>query len=226
MRCHKHRGMPEAGPRKATARKGQRPAAGGQRASPMPARRPPSRSPRPRRRQPTAQERRRRERVEVAARFCADTLSESWQETVAGRATDYVTDETWQRLFRSSRRRRCKFLAELASAVLAGKKGMHDLVGWAASGLASLFGADRVARTFVRELASRIPLPPDAKLVATARGIQVTGILLCVVNGDDLTRCHCFIDLASNEAKTRVKKILEAAMTDWTELATFPGKGR
>jgi hypothetical protein len=30
----------------------------------------------------------------------------------------------------------------------------------------------------------------------------------------------------SNEAKTRVKEILEAAMTDWAELATFLGKGR
>jgi hypothetical protein len=101
---------------------------------------------------------------------------------------------------------------------------MHDLVGWAAMGLASLVGADRVAGTFVRELASRIPLPPDARLVATARSVQVTGILLCVVNGDDLTRCQCFIDLALNEAKTRVKKILTVAMTDWTKLADFPAK--
>ena len=114
----------------------------------------------------------------------------------------------------------------MASAVLAGKKGMHDLVGLAAMGLASLVSADRVARRFVRELASQIPLPPDAKLIATARAVQVTGILLCVVNGDDLTRCQCLIDLALNDAKTGVKKVLMAAMTDWTVLATFPVKSR
>ena len=68
------------------------------------------------------------------------------------------------------------------------------------------------ARTFVRELASQIPLPPDAKLTATARAVQVTGILMCAVNGNDLTRCQCFIDLALNDAKTRVNKILTAAM--------------
>jgi hypothetical protein len=64
----------------------------------------------------------------------------------------------------------------------------------------------------------------DAKLVATARGVQVTGVLLCLANGDDLTRCQCFIDLALTETKTRVKKVLVAAMTDWTGLAAFPPK--
>jgi hypothetical protein len=171
-----------------------------------------------------AQERRRRERIEEAARFCADALNDSWQQAVADRAKDYVTEKTWQELFRRRRRRRCKLLADLASAILVGKKKLHDLVGSVASWFTSLMGGDRVVQAFVRELASSIPLPPDAKLVATARGIQVTGILLCVVNGDDLTRCQCFIDLALDEVKTRVKKILVAAMTDWAGLAKFPGR--
>ena len=42
----------------------------------------------------------------------------------------------------------------------------------------------------------------DAKLVATARGVQVTGVLLCLVNDDDLRQCQCFIDLSLEQAKT------------------------
>jgi hypothetical protein len=52
----------------------------------------------------------------------------------------------------------------------------------------------------------------------------VTGVLLCLVSGDDLTRCQCFIDLALSETKTQVKKILVAAINDWTGLANFPAR--
>jgi hypothetical protein len=95
-------------------------------------------------------------------------------------------------------------------------------VGSFAGWLTSLIGGDEVTKAFARELATRIPLPPDARLVAVARGLQVTGVLLCVANGDDLTRCQCFIDLALAETKTRVKKILLAAVDDWTGLAAYP----
>jgi hypothetical protein len=162
--------------------------------------------------------------VAEAASVCSDLLTEGWKETVASRATDYVTEETWQRLSRQRPRRRCRLLAKLAAAVLAGKKKLHDLVGALAGWLTSLIGSGNITKVFVRELASSIPLPPDVKLVAVARGLQVTGILLCVANGDDLTRCQCFIDLALAEAKTQVKKILIAATNDWTGLAAFPPK--
>ncbi|KAB1930796.1 hypothetical protein F8271_27120 [Micromonospora sp. ALFpr18c] len=136
--------------------------------------------------------------------------------------TEYVAEETWKRLFGRRRRRRCKLLAQTAGAVLAGKQMLHGLVGAVAAWLASLFGGDRVVQSIARQLASNIPLPPDAKMVATARGLQVIGVLLCLFNGDDLRRCQCFIDLALEEAKTQVKKILLAAMENWTALAWFP----
>lgn len=65
---------------------------------------------------------------------------------------------------------------------------------------------------------------PNSWLVA--RGLQVTGILLCLVDGRDLTRCQCFIDLALAETKSRVKQILLAAMDDWTRLATYTPSSR
>lgn len=88
----------------------------------------------------------------------------------------------------------------------------------------SLLGGGRIEQRFVRELASRLPLPGDAKLVATARGVQVAGILLCVLNGDELSRCQCFVDLALEQAKSTVKRMLVSAMEDWTVLENFPSK--
>lgn len=85
-------------------------------------------------------------------------------------------------------------------------------------------GADGPARAFTEELISNIPLPFDAKMIAAARGVQVAGILLCLMDNRDLTKCECFIDLALAETKERVNQILIAAMSNWTGLARFtPG---
>ncbi len=64
----------------------------------------------------------------------------------------------------------------------------------------------------------------DARCVATARGLQIAGVLLCLANGDDLTRCQCFIELALEHAKETVKRILTTALEDWAELAQYVGK--
>jgi hypothetical protein len=71
---------------------------------------------------------------------------------------------------------------------------------------AAAFCADALTSTwrdavqaFAAELAASLPLPWDAKVTATARGMQITGILLCVTNGRDLTTCYCFTDLALTE---------------------------
>jgi hypothetical protein len=56
------------------------------------------------------------------------------------------------------------------------------------------------------------------------RGVQVVGIVVCVLDGEDVTRCQCFIDLVLTETKTQVKRILLAAMADWRRLADL-GRG-
>jgi hypothetical protein len=161
------------------------------------------------------------ERVRKAAVFCADSLSDGWQEAVADRATDYA-QTAWERLSRSRRKRNCKALARIARSILAAKAQIHrligKLVGWAAGAL----GAGGAARAFTEELAANIPIGPvDAKMIAVARGVQIAGILLCVMDGRDLEKCECFRDLALAETKERVKQILMAGMSDWTNLARF-----
>jgi hypothetical protein len=98
---------------------------------------------------------------------------------------------------------------------------VHKTVGKAAGWAAGVLGASDPAQAFYEELMSRIPLPTDAKMIAAARGVQIAGILLCVMDGRNLTKCECFIDLAMTETKERVNRILVAAMSDWTGLKRF-----
>lgn len=159
-------------------------------------------------------------RVEKAAELCADLISSGWQETVADQILAYAPT-TWVRLRRSSRRRTCKALARLARGVLKTKtlihKGIGQLTGWTVS----KFGAGDATHAFAEELASNIPLPTDAKMVAVARGLQVAGILLCVMDGKDLERCDCFVELVRTETEERIKQILTAGMSNWVNLARF-----
>lgn len=135
-----------------------------------------------------------------AAAFCADSLTDGWQAAVAERISDYA-NTTWKRLSRSRRKHNCKALARMARAILATKDHIHELAGQLSSHAASRFCVKGAARAFTEELVSNIPLKPiDAKMIAVARGIQITGILLCVMDNRNLTECQCFIDLALAES--------------------------
>jgi hypothetical protein len=170
--------------------------------------------------QPPSRRDQERERVREAAVFCADSLSGSWQATVADRLTGYA-QTTWERLARSRRKRNCKALARIAQSILEAKTQIHRAVGTLFGRAAGALGAGDPARAFTEELAANIPLPIDAKMIAVGRGVQVAGILLCLMDNRDLTKCECFIDLALAETKERVNQILVAAMSDWRGLARF-----
>ena len=96
-------------------------------------------------------------------------------------------------------------------------KGVGKLFGW----VVGRFGAGDAVRAFAEELASNIPLPTDAKMIAVARGLQMAGILLCVMDDKSLEQCVCFIDLVRTESEERVKQILITGMSDWVNLARF-----
>ncbi|MGH3298768.1 MAG: hypothetical protein ACRDP7_43955 [Trebonia sp.] len=96
-------------------------------------------------------------------------------------------------------------------------KGVGKLTGW----FVGKFGAGDATRAFAEELASDIPLPTDAKMVAVARGLQLAGILLCVMDGKNLAQCDCFVELVRTETEERVKQILIAGMSNWVDLARF-----
>lgn len=152
----------------------------------------------------------------------ANLTLDGWGEAVADQAVSHISTETWGRLISPAGGARCRLLASLASSMLDGLRLGHrvfaNLVDW----LLGLLGMEGIERRFARELASRLPLPGEAKAIATARGVQVTGIVLCIMRGDTMRECQCFIDLAVSESKARAKEILVAAMSDWVQLARFP----
>lgn len=163
-----------------------------------------------------------RERVKKAADYCSDIFTDGWVAAVADQATKYVVSDTWHRMF-SSRGKQCQALARIAQRILAARDQLHDWLGEFIAWLLSLVNIGTAARDFAGELAANIPIPViDLKIVAVSRGVQVSGIVLCVARNEDLTRCQCFIDLALTETKTRVKKILVLATGDWVKLAEHP----
>ncbi|WP_157430942.1 hypothetical protein [Actinomadura macra] len=148
-------------------------------------------------------------------------ISGAWQDAVNHRARRYVSEDTWLQITSRRHHRKCTLLAEIASAILNGKDAIHGFVGSVAGEVAFLFGAGRVVKTFAQELTSRLPLPMETELVAVARALQVTGVFLCSLNGDDLTSCQCFIELALAETKETVGNLLTAAMNDWVNLGSY-----
>lgn len=169
---------------------------------------------------PTSRSEQERKRVEKAAQLCADVISSGWQEAVTDQIMAYAPT-TWGRLSRSNRKRNCKALARMARLILAAKAQIHEAFGKMIGWVVGRLGGGDAARAFAKELASNIPLPIDAKMIAVARGVQIAGILLCVMDDRELTECECFIDLALTETMERVKQILVAAMSDWVNLARF-----
>lgn len=149
---------------------------------------------------------------------------EAWRDEVADRLTDKAGD-TWQRLAGSSHRRRrryCKALARMARTILKTKDRLHDLAAELAGDAVSVAGVHGPALDFTKELVRRIHIPVlDTKMVAAARTIQMAGIVLCLMDDRDLTRCQCFIDLALAETKERASQIMEAALGNLTRLAEF-----
>jgi hypothetical protein len=81
--------------------------------------------------------------------------------------------------------------------------------------------APTIEIAIVDEVASRVPLPIDQPFTAVARGIQVTGICLCVLQDRDLVRCRCFVDLVKLEGRQQLNRVFKAALGDWISLQRY-----
>ncbi|MGP3962727.1 hypothetical protein ACTWPT_42715 [Nonomuraea sp. 3N208] len=138
------------------------------------------------------------------------------------RACEYASKETWAKLTKRWNGKRCQTLAQIARDVLEGKEQIHAGIGKVAGFLVGLFKGGSLERTFAAEIVSRIPLPIlDEKLTATARGLQIVGIGVCCMQGYDLSRCACFVDVAKFEGKAQLKKLVLTGAEDWASLSTF-----
>ncbi len=182
-----------------------------------------------------ARKRREREqqRLDQAVAYCIDAIAQGAIEAAKERAADYISEQTWQRVSRSWRGRNCVALAELAQAIMDGRdmlrKGISQLLKpvfdlleeWLAksAALRHVFDlpvlryvnqalAARLARVVAQEVFERMArrlTVADHQLTATARAIQMTGIIFCVMQERHLTTCACFASIVKTDGKEIVK---------------------
>jgi hypothetical protein len=67
-----------------------------------------------------------------------------------------------------------------------------------------------------------VPLPfVDHYAVIAARGLQVAGIVMCVLHRQPVVSCACFKDVVMAEGKERMNAMLVAAADDWSGFRRF-----
>lgn len=168
-------------------------------------------------RQPERAERRDFDLVREAASYCADAIGSGALAAMEERAGEYVSEKTWDKTRRSWGTRNCRALAGLARGILDGKKQIHRGVGKVTGFVMGGFGSPRIARLLAEEIAARVPLPfIDDSATIAARGVQATGIMMCLLQGRELVDCACFADVVIAEGKERTKRLLVRAMSDWS----------
>jgi hypothetical protein len=140
----------------------------------------------------------------------ADVLSEMLTDGLVAALGDLVVDYVGSGTKRQLRRRRartanCQEIADAAKAVLDLKDKAHELTG---QGVASLLPSStpRLARSLTANMAQKLPLPWDAKLEAIARGLQATGIFLCVVRLLPPEACPCLGMIANEMTDEAIKQ--------------------
>lgn len=162
-------------------------------------------------------------KVQRAVDFCHETLATDLWTAAADQALGYAKDEHMRRFLKDGRTYNCENLASLARDILLGKDALHEGIGWIADQAMTLMGRPHLERLLARHLAAKIPVPTvDDTLITASRGLQMTGIALCLTEGRELNRCACFIDVALTEGRERVKTLIATAAGDWAELHGIP----
>jgi hypothetical protein len=156
--------------------------------------------------------------IEEAFEYFSEVLDGNLIDAAASNAADYVGAKIWSELTRDWSGRNCRWLARLARRALNGMDWLHGWVARIVVFLLELFGLPRIVCLFGRTLAKRIPLPGGHELKMVARGMQIAGIVICILDGRDLRKCSCFVDVVLEEGKERLQRLMEKAAGDWRDL--------
>lgn len=171
-------------------------------------------------------EERERRIIEGAINYCQDAIDSDALAAAIRHAADYASEKTWHRLTVGWSGKRCRTLAELARQTLEGKTALHNGIGKAASHILGLLGRSSLERTFAEEIAKRIHLPVvDEKMTAVARGLQITGIGVCCLQGYDLGNCACFVDVVKTEGKAQARRLIISGAQEWASLHNLKLRG-
>ncbi|MHA4819860.1 hypothetical protein ACXZ65_36520 [Streptomyces aculeolatus] len=152
------------------------------------------------------------------AEFAAAILTGDTAQEIAERAARYVDRSIWDKVIQRHKGRGCDDLAKMARLILEFKDKMHAAIGAPTAVIAEV-APPSIERTFASELAAHVTLPLDAQLTTAARGLQIIGIVSCLLNGTELKACACFCDVMRIESKERVGELTRRAVEDWEGLS-------
>jgi hypothetical protein len=155
-----------------------------------------------------------------AARLCAEAIAgQGVLSAFESQITEYVSDKIVEELSRNWDGRQCDELAKLARQLLAVKSYFYRAIQIVVNWIMLKLGFGSIARFFVCQLITALPVAWYAKLVTAARILQVTGICLCFMNDRSLTECKCLHDLVVFEGKEAISRLMTAAAHDWREIS-------
>jgi hypothetical protein len=132
--------------------------------------------------------------------------------------TDYVSAEVINELAEHWDGKSCEDLAKIARGLLGLKGYFTKILQVALNWIMEKTGFGPFPRLVACQLIAAIPLPWNAKLVAVARVLQVTGICMCFSH-DRLMECRCLHDLVQFESMQAIGHLLTGAIHDWREIA-------
>ena len=131
---------------------------------------------------------------------------------------DYLSAEVINELAEHWDGKRCEDLAKIARGLLGLKGYFTKILQVALNWIMEKTGFGPFPRLVACQLVAAIPLPWNAKLVAVARVLQVTGICMCFSH-DRLMECRCLHDLVQFESMQAIGHLLTGAIHDWREIA-------
>lgn len=154
-----------------------------------------------------------------AAILCSNAiLGQDVLAAFESQITDYVSSEVINELAEHWDGKSCEDLARIARGLLGLKGYLTKILQVALNWIMEKTGVGIFPRLVACQLVTAIPLPWNAKLVAVARVLQVTGICLCFSH-DRLMECRCLHDLVQFESMQAIGHLLTGAIHDWREIA-------
>lgn len=142
--------------------------------------------------------------VEVAVSEAQSiTSSVHWRYNADSRATA-VLGELHRRI-RAQSSDVCGELATLADDLLVAKKRALRLLEDSTTSILAVVTPARLARMAARMLAKQVTAVATAKVATVVATVRAYGVLLCVLEGRDLTRCRCLRSLARSEAEDQIR---------------------
>lgn len=147
--------------------------------------------------------------AKTAVGLVNELATDGWRRAAVDRLSDYLGDEAGSVLDQSWKAGHCKKIAKAARnlARLGGQFAALDGVLASQSARQAVSGSE--VGTVLLARAIMLHSPTDVEVIA--RGLRVSGITLCVLNGC-LGSCQCLRDLCEDAELSRVQELVDQAL--------------